>query len=115
MHAYHIRVKSKPLLWFVKGADSPRSTTHYIEDVISSKPPDKSLHPWAQSPVEAEYVIENVTVKNQIVLDPFMGSGTNGIAALKLNRKFIGIDIDQDTFDIAKKNIAGGRLKVDDS
>jgi DNA polymerase elongation subunit (family B) len=43
------------------------------------------------------------------------GSGTNGIAALKLNRKFIGIDIDQDTFDIAKKNIAGGRLKVDDS
>jgi DNA modification methylase len=60
-------------------------------------------------------VIENVTVKNQIVLDPFMGSGTNGIAALKLNRKFIGIDIDQDTFDIAKKNIAGGRLKVDDS
>ena len=46
--------------------------------MIESKPPDKSLHEWAQSPVEAEYIIENLTVENQTVLDPFMGAGNFG-------------------------------------
>ena len=41
-----------------------------------------------------------------IVLDPFMGSGTTGCAAKSLNRDFIGIELDQAYFDIAKKRIA---------
>ena len=61
----------------------------------------------AQSPLEAEYIIKNLTVgENQIVCDPMMGSGTFGIAPLKLNRKFIGIEIDMDKFEIAKANIS---------
>jgi DNA modification methylase len=40
-----------------------------------------------------------------IVLDPMMGTGTTGIAALNLNRKFIGIEQDKETFDIAKAKI----------
>ena len=50
------------------------NTTHWFEDIIYSKPPNKILHDWGQSPVEAEYVIKHITVENQIVLDPFMGS-----------------------------------------
>jgi DNA modification methylase len=50
--------------------------------LIDSKPPDKSLHELAQSPVEAEYIIENLTVENQTVLDLFMGAGNFGKAAL---------------------------------
>jgi DNA modification methylase len=46
--------------------------------LIESKPPDKSLHEWTQSPVEAEYIIENLRVENQTVLDPFMGAGNLG-------------------------------------
>jgi adenine specific DNA methylase Mod len=38
---------------------------------------------WQQSTIEAERVIKTLTVENQIVLDPFMGSGTTGIAALE--------------------------------
>ena len=38
---------------------------------------------------------------NQVVLDPFMGSGTTGVACVKLGRKFIGIEIDEGYFDIA--------------
>ena len=52
--------------------------------------------------VEAEYIIKNLTIENQTVLDPMMGSGTTGIAALNLNRKFIGIEINSTTFEIAR-------------
>jgi DNA modification methylase len=44
--------------------------------------------------------------ENQIVLDPFMGSGTFGIASLKLNRKFIGIEKDPGRFRVAEANIS---------
>lgn len=40
-----------------------------------------------------------------IILDPFMGSGTTGVACVKLERKFIGIEIDPTYFDIACKRI----------
>jgi DNA modification methylase len=63
-----------------------------IGDYIESIPPSKIEHEWQQSTIEAEYIIKNLTMENQTVLDPMMGSGTTGIAALKLNRKFIGIE-----------------------
>ena len=93
------------MLWFVKGTKP--NTAGIIEDVIYSAPPDKSTHEWAQSPVEAEHIIKGMTVgENQIVLDPMMGAGTFGIAALKLNRKFIGIEKDLRSFTIARSQLA---------
>ena len=65
----------------------------------------KIEHEWEQSTVEAEYIIKNLTLENQTVLDPMMGSGTTGIAALNLKRKFIGIEKNQETFEIAKVRI----------
>ena len=43
--------------------------------------------------------------KNDIVLDPFMGTGTTGVACKNLNRNFIGIELDKDYFDVAKNRI----------
>ena len=43
--------------------------------------------------------------ENETILDPFMGSGTTGVAAVRLNRRFIGIEIDPTYFEIAKERI----------
>ena len=50
-------------------------------------------------------LIENSSNKNDLVLDPFMGIGTTGIACKELNRDFIGIEIDENYFNIAKERI----------
>jgi site-specific DNA-methyltransferase (adenine-specific)/modification methylase len=42
----------------------------------------------------------------ETVLDPFMGSGTTGVAAVKLGRKFVGVEIDEGYFEIARRRIA---------
>jgi len=53
----------------------------------------------------AEKVISNFSKENDTVLDLFMGSGTTGVACKKLNRNFIGIELDKDYFEIAKNRI----------
>ncbi|MGE5705924.1 MAG: DNA methyltransferase [Nitrososphaerales archaeon] len=49
--------------------------------------------------------MKNLTLENLTVLDPMMASGINGVAALKLNRKFIRIEKDLETFEIVKIKI----------
>ena len=44
-------------------------------------------------------------ISQGVILDPFMGSGTTGVACVKLGRKFIGIEIDEGYFDIACERI----------
>ena len=97
--------KQKPMLWYYKGPQR-ENTIELIEDLIESETPDKILHKWQQSLIEAEKIISRVTVENQVVLDPMMGVGTNGIAALKLKRRFVGIEKDKVRCSIARGNIS---------
>jgi hypothetical protein len=103
LHHKQVTVMWKPLLWFIKG--SRLKTTETLGDLIESKPPDKSLNAWAQSTIEAGYVISKLTMPNDVVTDPLMGSGTTGFAALNLNRKFVGIEKDTRAFEIARTRI----------
>lgn len=94
----------KPLLWFVKKGCSYKG--RYINDSVMSRKPNKLLHAWEQSPVEAMHVIGRLTEEGQHVLDPFMGSGTTGVAAISLNRQFTGIELNKQTYDIASRRLA---------
>lgn len=63
------------------------------------------VHP-TQKPVELlEYLIKTYTNENETVLDFTMGSGSTGVACVNTNRKFIGIELDDKYFEIAKKRI----------
>lgn len=68
---------------------------------------DKKLysHPTIKPIDIIQNIIINSSEENATVLDPFMGSGTTGVACLNTNRKFIGMEIDKDYFEIAKKRI----------
>lgn len=66
---------------------------------------ERGLHP-TQKPVPLlEYLIKTYTLENEIVLDFTMGSGSTGVAARNLNRKFIGIEKDEKYFEIAVNRI----------
>ena len=52
-----------------------------------------------------EKIVRNSTTEKQLVIDPFMGSGTTGVAAIRLGRAFVGIEQKEKYFDIACKRI----------
>ena len=65
------------------------------------------LHP-TEKPVELlEYLIKTYSNENDVILDNCMGSGSTGVAALNTNRRFIGIELDEKYFNIAKDRIEG--------
>ena len=83
------------------------STDRYPRDVLTFSWGSKKgrLHP-TQKPVEAcEYLIKTYTDENDMVLDNCMGSGTTGVACIRQNRRFIGIEKDNFYFDVAAKRI----------
>ena len=69
----------------------------------------KNLHD-TEKPVDLmKILIENSSAENELVLDPFMGIGSTGIACMNTNRNFIGIELDQKYFEIAEKRIKEAR------
>lgn len=66
---------------------------------------DESSHP-TEKPVElCRLYIENSSAPGDTILDPFLGSGTTGVAAVKSGRSFVGIEIDEKWFDVACERI----------
>lgn len=94
VHSRHVFCDWKPLLIFYK---PPLTLPDYFGDVINGKGMEKEHHDWQQGLPELEGLITNFCPKNGLILDPFAGSGTTLIAAKKLGRKAIGIEIDPQT------------------
>lgn len=79
----------------------PRSIQVFLTDTQNS-----SLHP-TQKPVDLiEYLIKTYTNDGELVFDSCMGSGTTGVACINTNRRFIGIELDNNYFEIAKNRIS---------
>ena len=71
----------------------------------------KQVHP-TQKPLKIfRKFIKNSSDENDLILDPFMGSGTTAVACKQLNRNFIGFEISQEYVDIANKRLAQENLK----
>lgn len=81
---------------------------NFFESPICMRPERLSepKHP-AQKPVKLlEHIIKIASDEKDVIFDPFMGVGSTGVAALKNNRKFIGIEIEKDYFDAAERRIS---------
>ena len=64
-----------------------------------------SKHP-TQKPVKLlRHLINIASNEGDVILDPFMGVGSTGVAALEMNRKFIGLEIEKNYFDAAEKRL----------
>ena len=86
-----------------KHRDNPEGS-RYPKTILKFKQ-EKGSHP-TQKPVGLmEYLIKTYTNEGDIVLDNTMGSGTTGVACMNTNRDFIGIEMDQKYFNIAKDRI----------
>lgn len=115
-----------PIMIDCKSADKPyRSTCKnitkgkertYKEFVINRKKVDSNIWKFAVAQNKTKHPavfplelpirhIKSWTNENDLVLDPFMGSGTTGVGCKQLNRNFIGIELDENYFKIAKERI----------
>ena len=88
--------------------NSLKTYTHrYPKNILSFSNANQKgkVHP-TQKPVDLlEYLIKTYTNEGEVVLDFTMGSGSTGVACANTNRKFIGIELDNNYFDIASKRI----------
>mgnify|MGYP004590642981 CR=1 FL=1 len=92
-------VKEKAKWVFNKPNNTPYLRSCYETSTVSGK--ERTSHPTQKSLKLMESIILIHTNPGDVILDPFMGSGSTGVAALKNNRKFIGIEIEKEYFDIA--------------
>lgn len=70
-------------------------------------------HPTVKSIALMRWLVRLVTRRSGLVLDPFMGSGTTGIAALQEGMRFVGIERDADYMEIAKRRIAEAEAEIE--
>ena len=77
---------------------------NYPKSVLNFKV-EVGLHPTQKPVALLEYLIKTYTQEGETVLDFTMGSGSTGVAAKNLNRSFIGIELDEKYFEIAKERI----------
>lgn len=71
-----------------------------------------ALHPTQKPVALCEYLIKTYTNEGDLVLDNCMGSGSTGVACMNTNRKFIGIELEKEYFDIAEERINNLQLHV---
>lgn len=97
--------QQKEWLFGVKRNDN--DGTRYPRTVLKFKSGDRDirLHPTQKPVALLEYLIKTYTNENELVLDNCMGSGSTGVACVNTNRNFIGIELDENYFNIAKERI----------
>lgn len=81
-------------------ADAP-----YLTDLVQAVDAEKDLHVWQQDLSGFTWLIERLTWPGDLICDPFVGSGTTAVAALRAERQFIGCDLDPAAVEITRKRL----------
>lgn len=86
--------------------------TNYPRNILEFKRDLPNIHPTQKPVALLEYLIKTYTNENETVLDNCMGSGSCGVAAINTGRNFIGIELDEKYFNIAKERIENAEKGV---
>lgn len=91
------------------GKENFQAWTNYPRSIQEIRSEGKTVHPTQKPVALMEYLIKTYTNEGETVLDFTMGSGSTGVACRNLNRKFIGIELDEKYFELAKDRILSGK------
>lgn len=94
----------KPVLWFVNGDYEGGWVGDVARSAVNDN--DKRYHGWGQSESGMADLLERFTKPGELVLDPFCGAGTTGVAAVAMGRAFIGVDLDENAVSITRARLA---------
>ena len=106
--ARHFENNGKPTEYVNKGKDTSIGSAarfFYCTKASKKERGEGNNHPTVKPISLMKYLVQLVTPTGGTVFDPFMGSGTTGIAAIQLNDKFVGIEREPEYFNIAKKRL----------
>lgn len=92
----------KPILWVTR----PDYDGPVHGDVIEGGPKTKLAHEWEQDVEGAARIIELFSYAGELVVDPFVCTGTTGVAALRLGRRFVGCDVDEEAATSARVRLS---------
>ena len=95
----------KPLLVFDRNQERRFITRDLFYSVKPDKSVDGQISGWGQSETGMLDIVEHLTQSGELVVDPFMGAGTTGIACKQLGRRFVGCDNDPDAVRIARERL----------
>jgi len=130
-YGYFITKTTRPLIWDKKVSFNGYYWRHQHElilfgvrpekhkiptgkgDIIrfSAVPIEERKHP-AEKPIELIKELLSISKENDLILDPFLGSGTTAVACKELGRRFIGIEISEKYCEIARKRLSQGVLSL---
>jgi DNA modification methylase len=91
----------------IEGSSGSAARFFYCAKASKSERGEANNHPTVKPIKLMEYLVKLASREGAVILDPYLGSGTTGIACRNLNRQFIGIELDPAYFEIARKRIEG--------
>jgi len=100
------------LLWTNKGNAARILRHRWMGCMKGSEHGERRVHPTQKPVALMTDIVRHYTPEGATVLDPFMGSGTTGVACVKTGRNFIGIEIDPTYFAIAERRIAEAQAQL---
>jgi len=112
------KIEAKAVAWSNQAkAELARGNLDFSDDERKHNKVEmlRNNHPTVKSIALMRYLITMITKEGQIVLDPFAGSFTTGVACVQLNRKFIGIEKEKDYFIIGKARITAAKKEKEDA